>query len=492
MVTLDYPDAAEVAGDIARPTVQVKYVDTADGGVWVTWRWEHALDKPRIWGIQPQQLAGALAAFDQAVPDARAGESGDDALRRSWAVWGDVARERQVSFALAAALIPHALGMEVNAFLADGRRPHLRIQPSRRLSAVPWQALRVEENARMVHDVDVSALLPASVRNAAGRRPSPWDPASPVVASVDPEVPGRIPGLAPVLRTEEPIVADALAGLGGRLVGGQRQAVSREQLRERLADAGRWLYVGHVTSGAYGLDTRLHLTDGPAARGCAAIVAGVHRPLTAGDIAFGAAASPDEAAARGESGPVLFGGDPDGADACGETGAALFGGHLFDRMSPVNRSEGSELPRTKRRPSDADVLAGDASADSPGEWRIPSRVALIACASGSDASYADPTGLVAALTMRGAEVVTAARWTLPTDVGLEWLAAADLSPHATESSAPFHAFARAIEAVNAAHEHADPVAALSAWQRGEADAWECTGDPAHTPLIWGALTTALS
>lgn len=424
-MTLTYPDTAEVMADVARPTVQLKYVDTADGGLWVTWRWEHALDKPRIWGIQPQQIAGAMAAFDQAVPQPRAGEQIDQALRRSWALWGDAEREKQVMWALSASLTPHAFAVEVNGFLTAGKRPHVRIQPSRRLAAVPWQALRVDEGERMVHNVDVSTLLPASVRNSRKRPESRWDGAAPVVATIDPEVPGRIPGLGPVLRAEEPIVAEALGGLGARAVGAPREAVSREQLRARLRDAGRWLYVGHVTAGAYGLDSRLHLTDGPAAAGRADVISGVHRPLTAGDIALGGTGSPGD---EGDS----------------------------------------------------------------GEWLMPNRVALVACASGGDASYADPTGLVAAITSRGADVVTSARWTLPTDVGLEWLAAGGLGPTSTESSAPFHAFARAVAAVDAAHESADPAAALSAWQREEADAWERTGDPEHTPLIWASLTTAVS
>ncbi|MGO1770424.1 MAG: CHAT domain-containing protein [Microbacterium sp.] len=414
MVSLEYPDVDEVFADVERPTVQVKYVDTSDGGLWVTWRWEHALDRPRIWGIPPQAMAGALAAFEPAVPEPVGSESADDALRRAWSVWGDVDREKQIAWALAGALIPHALGEELNRFLAAERRPHVRIQPSRALAAVPWQALRVDEGERMVHSADVSTLLPASIRNSAGREASVWRPGAPVVAVVDPPVPGRIPGLGRVLRAEEPIVEDALSALGDRLVGAPREAVSRAQLRERLSGAARLVYVGHVTSGAYGLDTRMHLTDGPEASGRADVVAGVHRPLAAGDVAL-----------------------DDG-------------------------------------------------------WRMPARVALIGCASGGEASYADPTGLVAAVTMRGASVVTSARWRLPTDVGLEWLAAASLGSAATESSAPFHAFASAVAAVDAAHEQDDPVAALSAWQRAEADAWERTGDPAHTPLVWGALTTAVS
>ncbi|MGO1745672.1 MAG: hypothetical protein ACTHY8_05000, partial [Microbacterium gubbeenense] len=120
------------------------------------------------------------------------------------------------------------------------------------------------------------------------------------------------------------------------------------------------------------------------------------------------------------------------------------------------------------------------------------RVALIACGSGREATFADPTGLVSAVAMRGARWVTSARWSLPTDVGLEWLQASGLSASATESSAPFSTFASMVAAVNDAQEQADPVAALGAWQRGQADLWERTGDAAHSPLIWGALTTTVS
>ncbi|MGO3767838.1 MAG: hypothetical protein ACTJH6_10885, partial [Microbacterium gubbeenense] len=108
------------------------------------------------------------------------------------------------------------------------------------------------------------------------------------------------------------------------------------------------------------------------------------------------------------------------------------------------------------------------------------------------ATFADPTGLVSAVAMRGARWVTSARWSLPTDVGLEWLQASGLSASATESSAPFSTFASMVAAVNDAQEQADPVAALGAWQRGQADLWERTGDAAHSPLIWGALTTTVS
>ncbi|GGF38262.1 CHAT domain-containing protein [Microbacterium sorbitolivorans] len=403
MVNMMMPQLSEIADfDGETPVVQLKYVDTNGGGLWVTWRWEHALDKPRVWGIQPQLIAGALAAFEQASPNPRGGETVDAALRRAWGVWGDLKQEKRLSTALASSLLPGGLGNELNHFLLRGQRPHVRIQPSPALGSVPWEALRVDEGERMVHCSDVSILLPASLRNAPHRAAA--TSGSRTVRVVNPVIPGRVPNLGSVLREGEPLLEEALGY-------SERPHVSREKLRADLADAARLFYVGHVTTGAYGLDTRLHLTDGPEARGAAEVIAGLHKPLTAAD--------------------------------------------LID-----------------------------------GGWGIPERVALLACASGGETGFADPVGLVAALTLRGAELVTSARWTLPTDVGLEWLQAQGLSGSATRSSAPFSAFAEMIVAVDEAHASADPVAALNEWQRSRADAWEHSGDPAYSPLTWGALTTA--
>jgi hypothetical protein len=249
------------------------------------------------------------------------------------------------------------------------------------------------------------------VRNAPGRRVSGYDPHGPVVTVLDPPVPGRV--LAPVLGPVAPgSPLDRMReriGSRGRgadpVLGGE---LGRVRLRALLADASRLLYVGHVSSAAYGLDVRLHLSDGLDAVGRAAAI-GPHRPLTAADIAFG-----------------------------------------------------------------AEILGDD------GLWRIPARVALLACDSGGDAGFAEPTALVAVLTRGGAEHVTAARWTLPTDAGFA----------AAGAHAP--AFSTAVEAVDAAHEAEDPVAALNAWQRDRAEDWARTGALAHSPLMWAALGTTWS
>ena len=45
---------------------------------------------------------------------------------------------------------------------------------------------------------------------------------------------------------------------------------------------------------------------------------------------------------------------------------------------------------------------------------MPPRVALLACASGGDYQFDEATGLVAAMILGGAQLVTATLWSLPT------------------------------------------------------------------------------
>lgn len=378
------------------PTVQLKFVDAGD--LYVTWRWQHAPAEPRALAVSRALVQPALDALTAAIPTPRPGERLTAALDRAFAgPLADRDREIALSESLARALIPARLAAEVNDFLRHGRRPHLRIQPSASLGRVPWESLRVDAGERMVHDVDVSLLLPAGVRNAPGRRVSDAGDGS-VVAVIDPVVPGGafapvLPGLA-----DDSPLGNELLTLGERLRGSRagelsRRRIDRDRLRALLATASRLLYVGHVTGGAHGLDVRMHLSCDAATTGRAPLL-GRHRPLTAAD------------------------------------------------------------------------LAG---------WRMPARVALLACGSGRDAAYAEPAGLVTAMVAGGAEHVTAARWTLPTDA-------------AFGAGRPFSDAAVAVARAHA--EPDDPAAAVGAWQRGRADAWEAGAGLEASPIVWAALTTA--
>ncbi|PRY55771.1 CHAT domain-containing protein [Glycomyces artemisiae] len=396
---------------VNRPTVQLKLVD-ADG-LYYSWRWEHELGAIQNIMVEPGYVQPALDALAEALPTPLPGETVDQALQRSLTgPLTDRDREAGLATALAAALIPYQLAVEMNALLERGLRPHVRIQPSLSTAQVPWEALRVDEGERFVTNADVSVLPPATVRNAPERRRTAWNPDGPVVAVLDPKIPGAGRDLGSVLG-DVPDDAPLITALGERRVPSgppaRRGDLDRDVLEPLLAGAARFLYVGHVTTAKHGLDARLHLSCGPATTGRAAVVNG-HRPLTAADLLLG------------------------------------------------------------HRPGPA------------APWRMPNRVALIACESGGEVRFAEPVGLVAAAVHTGASYVTATRWTLPTDEGLRHFA-----PGATASTT---VLPEAILAVNTAHDADDPVAALNAWQRDKAARWEAAGRLEDSPAIWAAFATA--
>lgn len=398
-----------------RPTVQLKIVD-ADA-LYYSWRWEHDLGAIQNIMVPLDPILPALNALALALPTPLPGEGVDDALKRSLAEgpFTDLTREIELSSALARALIPYKLAMELNELLERGLRPHVRIQPSLLTSQVPWEALRVDEGERFVTNADVSVLPPATVRNAPERRVSTWNPEGNVVAVLDPQIPGAGIELGSVLgqvRPNSPLT-DLVNRLGERRVpegpAFRRGDTTRDLIEPLLADAARFLYAGHVTTSENGLDARLHLGCGPNTTGRAAVVRG-HRPLTAADLVLG------------------------------------------------------------HRPG---INTG---------WRMPNRVALIACESGGEVGFAEPVGLVAAAIHAGAQYVTATRWTLPTDEGLRRFAKAAT----TETTL----IPEAIDAVDRAHDTPDPVAALSDWQKTKAARWESEGRLEDSPIIWSTFATA--
>ncbi|MGO1849358.1 CHAT domain-containing protein [Microbacterium sp.] len=402
-----------------QPVARLRYVDGDD--LFVNWIWDHQRDSPRMMMIPRDLVTPALDDLARALPTPLPGETGEQALERSLTdgVMLDLTREQRLAEVLTSALIPQWLGLELNTLEEAGLRPHLRVQLSPSTAQVPWEILSTSEGARSIDMADASVLLPASLRNDPTRIVSPWHPDSPVVAVLDPVVPGFSASseLGSVLG---PVSAEAplgrmVADLGTRIRPAidapeeafRRRDVGRAALADAVQDAGRLLYVGHVTSSTHALDSRMHLSDSANAPGITAPI-GRHRGYSAADIALGAPG-----------------------------------------LEPL---------------------------------RAPNRVALIACDSGSDMRFAEPTGLVAAFATRGAEYVTATRWTLPTEAGLRRFA-----PTLGERAGGM--LAEAIIAVNAAHEAADPVAAMGRWQRAQRQLWTSTGDPRHSPIIWGTLAT---
>jgi hypothetical protein len=110
---------------------------------------------------------------------------------------------------------------------------------------------------------------------------------------------------------------------------------------------------------------------------------------------------------------------------------------------------------------------------------MPPRIAMIACASGGDYQFDEATGLVAAMILGGAQLVTATLWSLPTTAGYRQFATAagDHDP-----------MAEAIIGVDRAHGERDAGGAVNRWQREQMRAWR-DGDTSASPLYWAALAT---
>ena len=114
---------------------------------------------------------------------------------------------------------------------------------------------------------------------------------------------------------------------------------------------------------------------------------------------------------------------------------------------------------------------------------MPPRVALLACASGGDYQFDEATGLVAAMILGGAELVTATLWSLPTTAAYRQFASASAGP--VDLADPM---AELVSAVDRAHEAVDARCAVNGWQRQQMRRWR-DGDTAASPLYWAALVT---
>lgn len=110
---------------------------------------------------------------------------------------------------------------------------------------------------------------------------------------------------------------------------------------------------------------------------------------------------------------------------------------------------------------------------------MPPRVALLACASGGDYQFDEATGLVAAMILGGAQLVTATLWSLPTTAAYRQFALPTGDPDP---------MADVVSAVDTAHQEPDAGYAVNRWQRAQMRRWR-DGDVTASPVHWGALVT---
>ncbi|MFC9999110.1 CHAT domain-containing protein [Nocardia sp. NPDC127526] len=413
-----------------QPTALVRMADAGD--LYVTWRWVDDSAAAGV-GVVPEAQAGEVVRrFGAALP--APGVPGGLEAALSTGELASYKAEHELAQALSAAFLPYKLAEQLHELYVRGVRPHVRIQPSPRVAQIPWELIAPDPGLRLVDIADVSLLAPTGIVHAPARIGRSWERTreSPVVAVLDPRIPGfradsalgsvlgRMDSAAPLaVRVAEYAGAERLTPrVDDPVAAFRRTDVDRAWLGEALrAGASRLLYVGHVTAAAPASGRSESAT--------------LHLTCTADSVGF----------------------------------------------APVQRDH---------RPLSArDLLLGthtlsDDPRSGPALWPIPSRVALIACESGGDLRFGEPLGLVAAMLTGGAELVTAGRWPLPTDLAFQRFGGA------APDSRPLQ---EAVCAIDAAHESPDPVAALNDWQRTQLSIWRENGDIAHSPLVWAGFAT---
>lgn len=163
------------------------------------------------------------------------------------------------------------------------------------------------------------------------------------------------------------------------------------------------------------------------------------------------------------------------AEACaGAPARLLYVGHASAAEGGVGHADRAALHLAEHRAlTAADIMAGGLA--------VPPRVALLACASGGDYRFDEATGLVAAMVLGGAQLVTATLWPLPTTAGYRRFA-----PGPTDLT--HDPMADTVIGVDLAHREDDAGRAVNRWQRAQMRRWR-DGDTTASPLYWAALAT---
>ncbi|MFD0414748.1 hypothetical protein [Streptomyces sp. NPDC127108] len=440
--------------------VQVRLADADD--LHMTWTWTSGAQGFGTGHAPAREVDEAVGALTAALPG---GGGSGEGMRRAFesgalATYED---ERRLARVLAEALWPPALTDQIRQVSAHrGRRPLIRLQPSPRVAQVPWELLAVDapdttKDTRLLDLADIATTTPASLR--APTPPAPHTPppdttntpttpststtpsslttpsAPPTVLILDPRIPG--------FRADSPL---------GSVLGPPGTDPALLALIRRHMDAGP--IAPPVSTPA----EALRRTDLDREWLSEVLREGARRLLYVGHVS----GAPLEAG-RSEDVTLHL--------TCGPETRGL--------TAPV---------RTHRPLSAKDLLLGTLPLEPDGVpgarlWPAPPRVALIACESGGDLRFTESFGLATAMIHNGAHLVTATRWVLPTSFAFHRFASVpdQLRP-----------LTEAVIAVDAAHEHEDPVHRLAHWQRARLNHWRTTRGPEHTPLLWAALTNIIN
>jgi hypothetical protein len=440
-----------------QPTVLLYGEDAGDS--YYFWQWLD--DESEVSGtfVVPQAgLAAALAELDRALP----GGSDSSLLERvSSGAFGSVATESVLARRLGEQLIDEKLAQQLAVRAANNRSPVLmRILPSPSCTRVPWELLDFNgRGERLISIADISIEPPIGLYGVRDQQPAARADGGTVYV-IDP----RRTGLLPVMderevRTAKKLLHSAVAGnpdvQGVTTRGGLSALLSSSPPPSRL------VFFGHVANvesdsgspvGAEPGEAALVLSDDANFYGVTGLVGGelgrdYSRPLSALDLIHGT----NNPEAHAES---------------------------ISKSKHFRSGVGVKYPASPN-------TAGWAI------WPMPPRVALIGCESGGDLAHIEPYGLVIACLNAGAALVTATRWTVPTDrMFRDDLDSADDDPHP---------LLELVRQVDIAHGKENPVQNLATWQREQLTKWLASGDFDSTtrlhpasPVLWASLATTVA
>lgn len=434
-----------------RPTLILRYADVGIA-TYASLRVVGQPERTVTWVVEETILLAALQEIDAALPDPLGDETSVHGLQRALSSGAFTAQDTELTMAYRlGVLLISAAGWDLVQECVSDPRAVLFVAPTARLGRVPWGLLALP-GARP----EVTAMLAA--------RQEAITPDGPQ-AAVIPWPVGEISRLTEGFRLLE--FVDVLMAVPVNISRTRRVNTARPQadpllvLDPRVPGQRPDSALGSVL-GRPAPDTVLarHYADLMSRRTVLPRVETVVELFRRTDtdrhwLADALAARPGRLVFVGHAGT---GGD-------GAEGAAL---HLACRASV----DGYGDPIGDHRPLTAADLM---SAALP----IPTRVALLACASGGDYRFDEATGMVAAMVLGGAELVTATLWSLPTSAGYRrFVAGAHDDP-----------MGEVIAAVDTAHQtdtDFEAACAVNRWQRAQLRAWR-DGDAAAAPVYWAAL-----
>ncbi|MCV7101438.1 CHAT domain-containing protein [Mycobacterium palustre] len=409
------------------------------------------------WVVEEPILLAAVQELTGALPEPHGTESRDGAIERALTAGAFAAVDTELTLAyILGVLLIGPAGWQLLLECVTSPRATLFVSPSARLARVPWGLLAVPKSGpskeelvrarqeaitasgrvaaripwqltnigdhtdghRLMELVDVLMAVPQNIVHAP-RAPAGWDSRSdgPPVLVLDPRVPGQRPDSALGSVLGRPSPETPLAQ--------HFTALMRE--RTVLPNVGAAVELFRRQDA-----DRVWLADLLAQR--------PSRLMYVGHASSADGQSADRAALHLAC-PATIPGDAD-----------LIGDHR-----PLTASDLMSL----RLP-------------------LPPRVALLACGSGGDYRFDEATGLVAAMILGGAQLVTATLWSLPTTAAYRQFSA-------TTGAEP-DPMADLVIAVDHAHQGAEAGGAVNRWQRAQMRRWR-GGDTTASPLYWGALAT---